>query len=112
MVVRDEADLLDAQLAYHLNAGVDFVIVTEHGSQEGTAEILESYAREGYLLRLPEQGEAPEAQLGNRLAPGRVLVATRREPAGRACRHSAALLDRPGARANLRASPRGDVLLR
>lgn len=26
LVVRDEADIIDAHLAYHLNAGVDFVI--------------------------------------------------------------------------------------
>ena len=68
MLVRDETDILDAQLAYHLNAGVDFVIVTDHSSQDGTTEILESYAREGYLQRLPEQGEPQEAQLVNRMA--------------------------------------------
>ena len=47
LVVRDEADILDAQIAYHLNAGVDFVIAIDHRSVDGTTEILESYARAG-----------------------------------------------------------------
>jgi hypothetical protein len=46
---RNEADILDAQLAFHLNAGVDFVVAIDNGSSDGTSEILESYAREGYV---------------------------------------------------------------
>jgi glycosyltransferase involved in cell wall biosynthesis len=46
---RNEADILDAQLAFHLNAGVDFVVAIDNGSSDGTSEILESYARDGYL---------------------------------------------------------------
>jgi len=61
LVVRDEADIVDAQIAYHLNAGVDFVIATDHESQDGTTEILESYAREGCLARIPVQGEVRES---------------------------------------------------
>jgi len=61
LVVRDAADIVDAQLAYHLNAGVDFVIASDHESQDGTTEILESYARDGYLLRVPVQGEVRES---------------------------------------------------
>lgn len=57
LVVRDEADIIDAQIAYHLNAGVDFVIATDHGSIDGTTEILESYARDGHLRRIPVEGE-------------------------------------------------------
>ncbi|MGH3016792.1 MAG: glycosyltransferase family 2 protein [Gaiellaceae bacterium] len=56
LVVRDEVDVVDAQLAYHLNAGVDFIIATDHDSQDGTTEILEAYAGQGCLLRIPEQG--------------------------------------------------------
>ena len=56
LVVRDEADIVDAQIGYHLNAGVDFVIATDHESRDGTTEILESYARDGYLRRIPVQG--------------------------------------------------------
>ena len=47
LVVRDEADIVDDQIAYHLNAGVDFVIASDHESPDGTTEILESYARDG-----------------------------------------------------------------
>ena len=35
LVVRDEADIVDAQIAYHLNAGVDFVIASDHDSLDG-----------------------------------------------------------------------------
>ena len=52
LVVRDEADIVDDQLAYHLNAGVDFVIATDHQSVDGTTDILESYARDGVLRRI------------------------------------------------------------
>src|SRR5213592_4254980 len=49
LLVRNEADIVDAHLAFHLHAGVDFVIATDTGSDDGTIEILESYAREGLL---------------------------------------------------------------
>jgi hypothetical protein len=54
---RDEADVVDAQIAFHLSAGVDFVIATDHRSRDGTTEILESYARDGHLQLLREEGE-------------------------------------------------------
>ena len=52
LVVRDEADIVEEQITYHLNAGVDFVIATDHESQDGTTEILESFARQGVLHRI------------------------------------------------------------
>ena len=54
---RDEADVVDAQIAFHLNAGVDFVIAIDHRSEDGTTEILESYARAGHLHLIRETGE-------------------------------------------------------
>lgn len=53
---RDEADVIDARIAFHLGAGVDFVVATGHRSEDGTTEILEYYARDGYLhlIREPE----------------------------------------------------------
>jgi hypothetical protein len=58
VLARDEADIIDAQVAYHLNAGVDFVVATDNSSRDGTTEILEAYAREGYLhlIREPAEG--------------------------------------------------------
>ena len=57
MVVRDEADIVDANIAFHLAAGVDYVIATDHRSRDGTTEILESYAREGVLRLIREESE-------------------------------------------------------
>ena len=60
LMVRDEIDIIDAQVAYHLDAGVDFVIATDHDSRDGTSEVLESYARDGHLLRIPKTGAMHE----------------------------------------------------
>jgi Glycosyl transferase family 2 len=58
VLARDEADVIDAHVAFHLNAGADFVIATDNNSQDGTTEILEAYAREGVLqlIREPTEG--------------------------------------------------------
>jgi 3',5'-cyclic AMP phosphodiesterase CpdA len=57
LLARNEADIVDAQIAYHLNAGVDFVIATDNLSEDATTEVLESYARDGYLRLIREPGE-------------------------------------------------------
>ncbi len=58
LLARDEADVIDAQVSFHLNAGADFVIATDNNSQDGTTEILEAYEREGvlHLIREPAEG--------------------------------------------------------
>ena len=57
VLARDEADIVDEQLKFHLNAGVDFVIATDNLSQDGTTEILESYAKTGQLHLIREDSE-------------------------------------------------------
>lgn len=56
LLVRDEEDILDAHIGFHLSAGVDFVIATDHGSRDGTGAVLERYANEGVLHVLRESG--------------------------------------------------------
>jgi Glycosyl transferase family 2 len=57
LLARDEADIVNAQIAFHLHAGVDFVVATDNASRDGTTEILESYSHEGYLHLIREDGE-------------------------------------------------------
>ena len=57
LLVRDEVDVVESWLAFHLNAGADFVVATDNRSQDGTSEILERYAREGLVHVIDEPGE-------------------------------------------------------
>lgn len=54
MKVRDEADVIDENLQYHLAQGVDEFIVTDNGSSDGTLDVLQRY-RDAGLLRLTEE---------------------------------------------------------
>ena len=57
LLARDEADVVEEWLAFHLNAGADFVVATDNRSQDGTTDVLERYAREGHLHLVHEAGE-------------------------------------------------------
>jgi hypothetical protein len=69
LLVRDEADVVEANLAYHLNAGVDLVIATDHDSRDGTGEILERYVSEGHVRLIREtKGGFRQSELVTRMA--------------------------------------------
>ena len=57
LLVRDEADVVNAQVAFHLHAGIDFVIATDNASSDGTTEILERYERAGHLRLIREPAD-------------------------------------------------------
>jgi hypothetical protein len=58
LLVRDEEDILEANLDFHLTAGVDFVLATDHRSVDRTPAILARYERQGVLRwkRVDEEG--------------------------------------------------------
>lgn len=68
LLARNEEDILDAHLAFHLNAGVDFVVAIDNGSTDGTTEILERYARDGYVDLSRDEGDLEQAEWVTRMA--------------------------------------------
>ena len=68
LLVRNEEDILDAHLAFHLNAGVDFVLAIDNGSTDATTEIFESYRRQGYVELTRDSGDPQQADWVTRLA--------------------------------------------
>ncbi len=60
LLVRDEDDILESMLAYHLAAGVDHVVATDHRSRDGTTDILRSFEQRGVLSYLRDDREVLE----------------------------------------------------
>jgi Glycosyl transferase family 2 len=52
--VRDEEDVLESNLRYHAAQGVDFFVVTDNGSVDGTPDILRRYQAAGRLHLIEE----------------------------------------------------------
>ena len=44
MMVRNERDILPVNLRYHLDSGIDHILVADNGSTDGTTAILEEFA--------------------------------------------------------------------
>ena len=57
LLVRDEQDILEANIDFHLHQGVDFIIATDNLSVDRTPAILERYQRMGKLLRIEERSD-------------------------------------------------------
>lgn len=69
LLVRDEADIVAANIRHHLAAGVDFIVATDNGSTDGTVEILEGFARDGVLdLRQDDGDTFDQARLTTAMA--------------------------------------------
>jgi len=70
LMIRDAADVIEANLRYHHAQGVDVFVVADNGSTDGTVEILERYEKAG-LLRL----ERMPGQLTEVWGSGRTKIA-------------------------------------
>jgi hypothetical protein len=54
LLVRDEQDILESNIDYHLSQGIDFIIVTDNLSVDRTPEILDRYRKRGVLHVIKE----------------------------------------------------------
>lgn len=57
LLVRNEVDVIEGNLRFHLDHGVDFIVAMDNGSSDGTTEVLEEYAKKGvvHLIREPSR---------------------------------------------------------
>jgi hypothetical protein len=62
LLARNEEDILDAHLSFHRAAGVDFVLAIDNGSDDSTPDILDSYARDGFVDVRRETGDLNQAE--------------------------------------------------
>jgi hypothetical protein len=70
LLVRDGADMIDANLRYHRAQGVDLFVIGDNGSTDGTVDILERYERAGVITfeRIPGPVRKAQGQGRTRLA--------------------------------------------
>ena len=55
LLVRDEADVIDLFVRYHAGLGLDGLIVTDNGSNDGTREILDAHLRTGAITEIIDE---------------------------------------------------------
>ncbi len=58
LLVKNEQEILEYNIKFHLSQGVDFIIATDNGSTDATPEILEKYAKQGCLHIINEPSDA------------------------------------------------------
>jgi hypothetical protein len=68
LLVRDEADIVDAQVRYHFERGIDFVVATDNESVDGTTELLRRYEQEGRLHLMHQSGDVEQSVWVTRMA--------------------------------------------
>jgi hypothetical protein len=66
LLVKNEADIILDNILYHYAMGVDFIIVCDNGSTDGTMDILRALNRDG-LVHLSEESGYVQDQLVNKM---------------------------------------------
>jgi hypothetical protein len=57
LLVRDEVDIVAANVKFHLQHGVDFVVATDNGSVDGTRDALAELEKTGQVRVFDERGD-------------------------------------------------------
>ena len=55
LLVKNEEFILEQNLLFHKSMGVDYFIVTDNNSTDGTLEILQKYQQKGWILEIIEE---------------------------------------------------------
>lgn len=58
LLVRDEEEILEANMRYHLEQGIDHIIVTDNLSSDRSREIIQSFVSQGVATYLLEDSDA------------------------------------------------------
>ena len=61
LLCRNEIDIIESMISFHLGRGVDFIVATDNGSSDGTRECLQQYVQSGKLM-LIDQPESTHDQ--------------------------------------------------
>ncbi|PVX29354.1 glycosyltransferase family 2 protein [Sphingomonas pokkalii] len=63
MMIRDECDIIEANIRHHARLGVDHFVILDHGSADGTADILRALTTEGLPLTVLTYARDAEIEL-------------------------------------------------
>ena len=55
ILAKDEIDVIEENIKFHLKQGIDFIIATDHNSTDGTKEVFKKYQEKGVLHLIEEQ---------------------------------------------------------
>jgi hypothetical protein len=54
LLCRNEIDIIESMIRFHLGQGVDFIVATDNGSSDGTRDCLQHYVQSGKLLLIDQ----------------------------------------------------------
>ena len=55
ILAKNEIDVIEENIKFHLKQGIDFIIATDHNSTDGTKEVFKKYQEKGVLHLIEEQ---------------------------------------------------------
>ncbi len=68
MMVRNEADVLRVNVLHHLDQGVDYFLIVDNGSWDGTDEVLQDLSRNGRVGWIRDPGPYDQSEITTELA--------------------------------------------